>query len=63
MIIEWTLNGQYHDRHDVILTSRMAVSNIFLMVTVIQNEENLLLLFDVNFSLTISSQNWNKWHW
>ena len=27
MIIECPLNGQYHDRHDVILTSRMAVSN------------------------------------
>ena len=27
VIIECPLNGQYHDRRDVILTSRMAVSN------------------------------------
>ena len=37
MIIECPLNGQYHDRRDVILTSRMAVSNNFITVTVIQN--------------------------
>ena len=35
VIIEWLLNGQFHDRRDVILTSRMAVSNIFLTVAVI----------------------------
>ena len=34
MIIECPLNGQFHDRRDVILTSRMAVSNNFLTVTV-----------------------------
>ena len=37
VIIECPLNGQYHDRRDVILTSRMAVSNNFITVTVIQN--------------------------
>ena len=40
MIIECPLNGQYHDRRDVILTSQMAVSNNFLKVTVIQNIGN-----------------------
>ena len=35
VIIEWPLNGQFHDRRDVILTSQMAVSNIFLTVAVI----------------------------
>ena len=29
VIIEWPLNGQFQDRCDVILTSQMAVSNIF----------------------------------
>ena len=37
VIIECPLNGQYHDRCDVILTSQMAVSNNFITVTVIQN--------------------------
>ena len=37
VIIECPLDGQYHDRRDVILTSRMAVSNNFITVTVIQN--------------------------
>ena len=36
MIIECPLNGQYHDRRDVILTARMAVSNNFITVTVIK---------------------------
>ena len=35
MIIERPLNGQFHDRRDVILTSRMVVSNIFLTVAVL----------------------------
>ena len=35
VIIECPLNGQYHDRPDVIITSRMAVSNNFITVTVI----------------------------
>ena len=35
VIIEWPLNGQFHDRRDVILTSQMAVSNNFLTVAVI----------------------------
>ena len=35
VIIEWPLNGQFHHRRDVILTSRMADSNIFLTVTII----------------------------
>ena len=35
MTIECPLNGQYHDRRDVILTSRMAVGNNFITVTVI----------------------------
>ena len=35
VIIECPLNGQYHDRRDVIITSRMAVSNNFITVTVI----------------------------
>ena len=37
VIIECPLNGQYHDRRDVILTSQMAVSNNFKTVIVIQN--------------------------
>ena len=37
MIIECPLNGQYHDRRDVILTSQMGVSNNVITVTVIQN--------------------------
>ena len=37
VIIECPLNGQFHDRRDVIITSRMAVSNNFITVTVIQN--------------------------
>ena len=37
VIIECPLNGQYHDRCDVILTSQMAVSNNLITVTVIQN--------------------------
>ena len=41
VIIECPLNGQYHDRRDVILTSRMAVSNNFITVTIIQNIGNL----------------------
>ena len=40
VIIECPLNWQNHDRRDVILTSRMAVSNNFITVTVIQNIEN-----------------------
>ena len=32
MIIEWPLNDLFHDRRDVILTSPMAVSNIFITV-------------------------------
>ena len=35
VIIEWPLNGQFHDRCDVILTSWMAVGIIFLTVAVI----------------------------
>ena len=35
VIIECPLNGQYHDRRDVIITSRMAVSNNFITVTII----------------------------
>ena len=37
VIIECPLNGQFHDRRDVIITSRMAVSNNFITVTVFQN--------------------------
>ena len=33
VIVECPLNGQFHDRRDVILTSQMAVSNNFLTVT------------------------------
>ena len=40
VIIECHLNGQYHDHRDVILTSRMAVSNNFITATVIQNIGN-----------------------
>ena len=40
VIIECPLNGQYHERRDVILTSQMAVSNNFIMVTIIQNIGN-----------------------
>ena len=36
MIIECPLKWQYHDHRDVILTSWMAVSNNFIMVTVIE---------------------------
>ena len=35
VIIERPLNDLFHDCRDVILTSRMAVSNIFLTVAVI----------------------------
>ena len=35
VIIERPLNDLFHDRRDVILTSQMAVSNIFLTVAVI----------------------------
>ena len=35
VIIEWTLNGQFHDHRDVTLTSQMTVSKIFITVTVI----------------------------
>ena len=35
VIIECPLNGQYHDRRDMIITSRMAVSNNFITVTII----------------------------
>ena len=41
VIIKCPLNGQYHDRCDVILTSPMAVSNNFITATVIQNIRNL----------------------
>ena len=44
MIIEWTLNGKYHNRRDVILTSRMAVCNNFITVTVIQNINSMILI-------------------
>ena len=44
VIIECPLNWQNHDRRDVILTSRMAVSNNFITVTVIQNIYVFLLL-------------------
>ena len=40
VIIECTLNGQFHDRRDVIITSRMAVNNNFITVTVNQNIGN-----------------------
>ena len=40
VIIKCPLNGQYHDHRDVILKSQMAVSNNFIMVTVIQNIGN-----------------------
>ena len=40
VIIECPLNGQFHDRRDVIITSRMAVSNNFITVTVNQNIGN-----------------------
>ena len=35
VIMEWPLNGQFHDRRDMILTSWMAVINMFLTVAVI----------------------------
>ena len=40
VIIECPLNGQFHNRGDVIITSWMAVSNNFITVTVIQNIDN-----------------------
>ena len=33
VIIKCPLNGQYHDPRDVIITSRMAVSNNFVIIT------------------------------
>ena len=44
VIIECHLNGQYHNRCDIILTSRMAVSNNFITVTIIQNIGKLIIL-------------------
>ena len=35
VIMEWPLNGQFHNRRDVILMSQMVVSNIFLTVAII----------------------------
>ena len=43
MTCKWTIS-QFHDRRDMILTSRMAVSNIFLTVTVILNLPTILLM-------------------
>ena len=40
MIIEWPLNKQFHDHRDMILTSRMAVFNIFQTVAVFKILEN-----------------------
>ena len=40
VIIECPLNWQYHDRRDVRITSRMAVSKNLITVTVIWNIEN-----------------------
>ena len=34
VIIDCPLNGQFHDRRDMIITSQMAVSNNFITVTV-----------------------------
>ena len=49
VIIECPLNGQYHDRCDVILTLQMAVSNNFITVTVIQNIPVFFAKFCINF--------------
>ena len=46
MIIECPLNGQFHDRRDVIITSRMAVSNNFITVTVMASLD-LSMSFDM----------------
>ena len=32
VIIDWPLNGQFHDRHEVILTSQLAIINLTLTV-------------------------------
>ena len=48
MIIECPLNGQYHDHRDVILTSRMAVSNNFITVTIIQNIDSTTQSFGIS---------------
>ena len=48
VIIECPLNGQFHDRRDVILMSQMAVSNNFITVTVIQNIGRPLFTFGNN---------------
>ena len=51
VIIERPLNDLFHDHCDVILTSRMAVSNIFLTVADIKNigklTDNRYLVYEI----------------
>ena len=51
VIIEWPLTGQFHDRRDVILTSRMAVSN----------NRNVTITENHDLEMTVSeNHDWNS---
>ena len=62
VIIEWPPNGQFHDCGDVILTSWMAVSNIFLRMAVIvksryydnQKSRNVRITENRDLEITVS---------
>ena len=70
VIIQWPPNGQFHDRGDMILSSWMAVSNIFLTMAVIvkscyyddQKSRNVIITESNNLEwwyqkITIKSRN------
>ena len=56
VIIERPLNELFHDRRGVILTSRMAISNLLACVF------NKSLLSEVNFQIPLHSFNQSQFH-
>ena len=47
VIIEWPLNGQFHNRRDVILTSQMAVSSFIVKSRYYDDQKSRNLVYKI----------------